>query len=43
MITAIESLSVYELAGSHCAMNNVCLLHFENKKWATFDDAQKAA
>ena len=43
MITTIESLSVYELAGSHCAMNNVCLLHFENAKWATFDDAQKAA
>ena len=22
-------------------MNNVCLLHFENAKWATLDDAKK--
>ena len=43
MITTIESLSVYELAGSHCAMNNKCLLYFENKKWGTFDDAKKQA
>ena len=41
MITTIETLSVYELAGSHCVMNNVCLLHFENAKWATLDDAKK--
>lgn len=43
MITAIESLSVYELAGSHCAMNNKYLLYFENKKWGLFDDAKKQA
>ena len=43
MITTIESLSVYELAGSHCAMNNKCLLYFENKNWGTFDDAKKQA
>ena len=43
MITTIESLSSFELAGSHCAMNNVCLLHFENKKFSGFDDAKKQA
>lgn len=43
MITVIETLSVYELAGSHCVMNNKCLLHFENKKFHTFDDAKKQA
>jgi len=43
MITVIDTLSVYELAGSHCVMNNKCLLHFENKKFHTFDDAKKDA
>ena len=43
MITVIESLSVYELAGSHCVMNNKSLLLFENAKFATFDADKKAA
>ena len=43
MITTIESLSVSELIGSHCVMNNKCILYFENAKWGSMDDAAKTA
>lgn len=41
MITVIEGLSVFELASSHCVMNNKCLLYFNNPLWASFDDDKK--
>lgn len=43
MITVIETLSVYDMISSHCVMNNKCILHFENKKFHTMDDATKTA
>ena len=43
MITTIDSISVYELAGSHCAMNSVFLLYFENTKFSGFSAEKKQA
>lgn len=41
MITPIETLSIYELISSHCVMNNVCLLYFENKLFSSFTKEKK--
>lgn len=41
MIIVTETLSVYELASSHCVMNNKCLLYWEHATWATLTDAKK--
>lgn len=41
MITVMEGLSVFELASSHCVMNNKCLLYFNNELWASFDENKK--
>ena len=41
MITVIEGLSVFELASSHCVMNNKCLLYFNNALWTSYDETKK--
>ena len=41
MIIPIVPLSVYELASSHCVMNNRYLLYFENKLFSSFTEEKK--